>query len=319
MSKFTADELLEHVYDRTGADNDDVLVGPGPGEDAAAVDADGETVVISTDPISMAANRIGRLGVTIVTNTVAASGGDPEYITSTVLLPEHDAGLLEGIMTQIDETAEDLGQAIVAGHSESVVGLDRPLVSMTAMGAAEEFVPTGGATPGDRVILTKAAGIEATDVLATDYREEVASVDDDTVDRAKEFFDDISIIEDAKRLRSAATAMHDPTEGGVLAGLADMALAADATIEVERADVPVRPATEALCGAAGVDPLKVLCSGGLLATVPEGETEDALASLEAAGIEGTVIGRVREGEAGVDLDGERVESPPRDEVYELLE
>jgi hydrogenase expression/formation protein HypE len=319
VSKFSADELLERVYGRTGADNDSVLVGPEPGEDAAAIDVDGTTVVVSSDPVSMAADRIGRLGVTIVTNTVAAAGGDPEHVTATVLLPEHDAELLERITTQIDETARELGQSVVAGHSESVVGLERPLVSMTAMGEAAAFVPTSGAEPGDDIVLTKAAGIEATGVLATDYADELDGLGDGTVERAADFFGDVSVLPDAAAVRSHANAMHDPTEGGVLAGLADMGLAADATMRVERDAVPVRPETEAVCEAAGLDPLRVLCSGGLLAAVPADRTDDALAALESAGVDGTVIGEVEDGEAGVRIDGEHLDSPPKDEVYDLLE
>ncbi|GGM60339.1 hydrogenase expression/formation protein HypE [Halarchaeum rubridurum] len=319
MSKFSADELLDEVYGRTGADDERVVVGPGPGEDAAGVQVGDETLVVSTDPISMAADRIGQLAVTIVTNTVAAAGGDPRYLTSTVLLPEHDTDLLGEVVGQIDETASDLDQSVVAGHSESVVGLDRPLVSMTALGRADSFVPTSGAEPGDDVVLTKAAGIEATGVLATDYREHLDGVDDDTVERARAFFDDVSIIPDAAAVRSHANAMHDPTEGGVLAGLVDLALAADVTIDVARDDVPVREETRALCEAAGVDPLRVLCSGGLLAAVPSDESDAVLAACADAGIDAAVVGTVADGDAGVSLDGERFEAPPTDEVYELLE
>ncbi|MFC6726364.1 hydrogenase expression protein, partial [Halobium palmae] len=37
MSKLTPADLERYVFSRTGAPNDDLLVGPGYGEDAAAV------------------------------------------------------------------------------------------------------------------------------------------------------------------------------------------------------------------------------------------------------------------------------------------
>ncbi|MFC7165219.1 AIR synthase family protein [Halospeciosus flavus] len=319
MGKFTAEELVEHVFDRTGVPNEDVLVGPATGEDAAAIDVGDETLVVSADSISLAADRIGQLGVAIASNDVAASGGVPEWLVATLLLPRHDTDLLDRIAGQIDETARALDQTVVGGHTESVAGLERPLVSLTSMGVADRFVPTGGADPGDRVVLTKGAGIEATGVLATDFRDEVNGVDDDVLDRAAGFFDELSVIPESKLLSPLASGMHDPTEGGVLAGLVEMALAADLTLDVERAAVPVRPETEQVCRAVGVDPLRVLGSGGLLATLPEAKADTALAALDDAGIEAAEIGRVRTGDACLELDGERLTSAPQDGMYALWE
>jgi hydrogenase expression/formation protein HypE len=308
--------LADLVLSRTGATNPDLLAGPAFGEDAAAIRVGGQTLVVSTDPISLAAERIGQLAVTVASNDVAACGGRPEFLLCTILLPSADPSLLDTITDQLDAESTRLGLTIAGGHTEVVAGLDRPLCSLTCLGVADRYVPTGGATPGDRIVLTKGAGIEATGVLATDFRDRL-DLPNSTLERATAAFDDLSVMPEAAVLAPVATAMHDPTEGGVLEGLIEMALTAEATLEIDREAVHVRDETRAVCDAVGVDPLRVLGSGALLAAVDENDVEAALGALADEGIDAVEVGRVAAGEAGVELDGERYTEPIRDDMYAL--
>jgi hydrogenase expression/formation protein HypE len=313
--KLTREALETLVLSRTGASRSDVLVGPTYGEDAAAVDVGGETLVVSTDPISLAAERIGTLAVAVASNDVAASGGAPAHLLATVLLPGMDESTLDTITAQLDVEAERLGLAIVGGHTESVAGLARPLVSLTCLGVADRYVPTGGVEPGDKLVLTKGAGIEATAVLATDFRE-ATGLDDATLDDGADFFGDLSVMPEAASLSPVATAMHDPTEGGVLGGLAEMAAASDCRLRVDRSAVPVRETTRVICASMGVDPLSVLGSGALVVALAPADVDDALAALDEEGIEAAEIG-VAETGSGVAVDGELQPTPVRDEMYDL--
>ena len=320
MAKFTPAELARYVFACTGAATDDLLVGPGEGEDAAAVRVGDETLVVSADPVSLAAERIGSLGVAVASNDVAAAGGRPEWLVNTILLPEHDPELLDSITAQMDEAAERLGVAVVGGHTEAVSALSRPLLSLTCLGTAERFVSTGGARPGDRVLLTKGAGIEATAVLATDFRDDV-DADEAILDRAAEFFAELSVIPEATALAPTATAMHDPTEGGVLGGLVELARAGGVDVDVDADAIPVREETRAVCAAMAVDPLRALGSGALLATVASERVERATDALADAGVEAAVVGDVTAAgdEPAVSLGGERHAAVPDDEIYRLWE
>jgi hydrogenase expression/formation protein HypE len=343
--KLTPDDLARYVFARTGAPDDRVRVGPSFGEDAAAIDLDAGTLVVSTDPISLAADRIGTLAMNVSANDVAASGGVPSFVTSTILLPTLDPDLVESITDQLDREAKRLGVAIVGGHTEAVPALERPLLSLTCMGPAERYVPTSGAEPGDSVLLTKGAGLEATGVLATDFRERIESggvTDPAVFDRAESCFGDLSVLPESAVLSPVATAMHDPTEGGVVAGLVELARASGVVLDVDRAAVPVREETRLLCDAVGVDPLRVLGSGALAATVPADHADEVLTALRAEGIEAGEVGRVRapgdvsdaragrdgaseasasdettDGEPGLLLDDEFLAEVPRDEMYRL--
>ena len=316
-------EALAEVLAATGGEDPTVLQGAAYGEDAAAIDLGDRTLVVSADPISLAADAVGRLAVHVACNDVAASGANPRWLTNTVFLPSDDAEVRQTVVEQVDATATDVGVSVVGGHTEVLPALDRPLLSMTAMGTTDRFIASGGAEPGDRLLLTKGAGIEATAILATDFREACADagVSAATLDAAAAFIEEVSVIPDAAALRQWATAMHDPTEGGLLTALHELAGAGDIEVAVERAEVPVRPETRACCEALGVDPLATFGSGALLAAVPPEHVDDALDALEtvdiAAGEIGEVIGEADGG--AVTLDGESMAEPPRDELYPLWE
>ncbi|CAI49865.1 HypE family protein [Natronomonas pharaonis DSM 2160] len=312
--KVHPDDLLSHVFGRTGEDDPAVVKGPADGEDAAAIDPPAGTLVVSSDPISLAASRVGTLGVHVACNDIAVSGADPRWLSVVLMLPSERA--LEPITRDIHAAASDLGATIVGGHSEYVDALERPIVSLTAMGMTEAFVPTGGAEPGDRVVLTGAAGIEGTAILAADFGGEL-DVPTDVVERGASFFEDVSVAADAQILREYATSMHDPTEGGVAAGLHEIARASDVRLDVEREAVPIREATRALCDAAGVDPLRIFGSGAVAGTVPESEVDDALAALSDADIPAAEVGVVSEGSPELRMDGESTVDPIEDDLYPL--
>ncbi|QHS17560.1 AIR synthase family protein [Halopenitus persicus] len=318
-----------------GAADPAVIQGAAYGEDAAAIDLGDRTLVVSADPISLAAERAGQLGIHVACNDVAVSGADPRWVTSTVFLPDEDPETRRTLADQLDATASDLGVAIVGGHTEYLPALDRPLLSMTAMGTTDRFLPSGGATPGDRLVLTKGAGIEATAILASDFAEECrnAGVETETLETALGFFDDVSVVPEAAAIRELATAMHDPTEGGLLTAVHEMASAAGVRVEIAREDVPIRPETRACCAAMGVDPLRTFGSGALLAAVPADRVAEAVSAVESIGVEAAAIGEVVADDAGtgsgdgadevdagtVVLDGTPILDPPRDDMYALWE
>ncbi|MUW14786.1 hydrogenase expression protein [Halorubrum sp. CBA1125] len=335
-------EALAEVLAATGADDPAVDLGPAYGEDAAAIDLDGAagTLVVAADPLSLAADAVGELAVHVACNDVAASGADPRWLTHTLFLPDDDPARRRTVTTQVDETASALGVAIVGGHTEVLPSLERPLCSMTALGTTDRFVPSGGASPGEKLLLTKGAGIEATAILATDFREACldAGVSAATLDAAAGFLDEVSVIRDARAIRDAATALHDPTEGGLLTALVETAAASGAVLAVERDRVPVRPETRACCDALGVDPLATFGSGALLAAVPPERVDEAVDALASIDVDVGVIGEVRaadpdaddgkatggegttgDGPGAVLLDGERIAEAPRDELYPLWE
>lgn len=125
IGKVSREKLKRSVLSRTGAE-EDLIAGPSYGEDTAALDLNGKILVVNSDPLVFAAEKIGTLGVVIASNDIAASGAKPRWMTNVFFLPERDEEILDKITKQIDKGARRLEVTIVGGHSEYVSEISRP-------------------------------------------------------------------------------------------------------------------------------------------------------------------------------------------------
>lgn len=290
------------VYTRLGALDPSVLVGPAVGEDAAIIDiGDGLAIVTHSDAISGASELLGWLAVHITANDIAVRGAKPRWFLMSLFLPEHSAEeILDRIMSQVDGATKELGMMVVGGHTEMTPGLSRPLVGTMAIGLArkDRIVTTSGARVGDYLIMSKAAALEGTAILCTDFADLLRSrgISDKIIRAGSRFLLNVSVVKEALALaeRGLVTAMHDPTEGGLLGGAAEMAYASKKTIELWASNVVVAEETKIIAEALGIDVLRLISSGSLLASVPRDRVEDAIRVLRSLDIEASVIGRVKE-------------------------
>ncbi|MEM2971176.1 MAG: AIR synthase family protein [Candidatus Bathyarchaeia archaeon] len=290
-------EILEKiVFKNLGAKREEVVLGPSIGFDGAVIDVGNKSLIVSMDPITGAKERIGWLAVNINANDVATFGVEPAFFSSCIMLPENiDEKTLETICIQMDRAAKDLGIAIVGGHCEATPGLSHPIVVGCIMGITEKgnYVTAGGAHAGDRLILTKSAGIEGTAILASDMEKELRkAVDEKLLLNAKNFFDKISVVRDALTAFKTGVvhAMHDPTEGGVAGGVHEIADASNLGFKIYEEKIPVAEETVAICRFFGIDPLYLIASGGVLIAVKQGSEDVVLSNLANNGITANVIG-----------------------------
>ncbi len=294
--KIPIDILKEVVFKNLGAERKEVTVGPSAGIDGAVLDFGGKSLIVSMDPITGAVERIGWLAVNVNANDVATFGVEPAFLFSCIMLPEGaDRELVETISTQMNAAAKDLGIAIVGGHCESTLGLTNPIVVGCILGLTEKghYVTAGGAKPGDKLILTKSAGIEGTAILAADREQELKKTISATVlQRAKNFYNQISVVKEA--LTACKTggvhAMHDPTEGGVAGGIHEMADASNLGVKVIEETIPVQPETATICSHFQIDPLQLIGSGALLISAEPKSASDIVRNLKLQRVQASIIG-----------------------------
>ena len=279
--KIPIDILKEVVFKNLGAERGEVILGPAAGIDGAILDVGNKNAIVSMDPITGAVERIGWEAININANDVATFGVEPAFFFSCLLLPENaDSKIVETISTQMNNAAKELGIAIVGRHCESTPGLANPIVVGCIMGLTEKgkYVTAAGAKTGDKLILTKSAGIEGTAILATDREEQLKKVfSPDILESAKGFYNQISIVKDAliAYRTGGVHAMHDPTEGGIFNGIHEMADAAGLGVRVFEERITVEPETAKICRYYEIDPLQLISSGALLIAA-EPETADKI-------------------------------------------
>lgn len=296
FGKIPAEILKNIVFKHLGSKREEIVLGPSIGFDGAVINVGGKSLVASMDPITGALERIGWLAVNINANDVATFGVEPAFFFSCILLPEKvDKKTIKSICTQMDSAARKLGMSIAGGHCEVSPGLANPIVIGYAMGITEKgnYVTAGDAKAGDKIVLTKSAGIEGTAILASDMEKELReSIGEKMLANAKNFFDKISVVKDALTAfkTGGVHAMHDPTEGGIAGGIHEMADASKLGFEIEEGKIPVAKETMTICRFFGIDPLYLIASGSILIAVKHGYETTVLRNLADNGIPAEVIG-----------------------------
>jgi len=194
----------------------------------------------------------------------------------------------------------------------------------------DRVVTSAGGVAGDVLLLSKPIAVEGTALLAREAAPALrgAGVSQQTIDRAAGLLLDpgISVVPEAEALCSAVAvhAMHDPTEGGLATGLAELAAASGLGLRVDERQIPLLPETETCCRALELDPLGLIASGSLLAALPDQEADHALRQLRTLGFAPTIIGALTPPDQGqVLLDSQGREQPlprfPRDELARFFE
>ncbi len=309
-----------------------VILGPRYGEDAAVIDLGSKYLVAKTDPITFTAERSGWYAVNINANDIATLGARPRWFLATLLLPENrTAGALaRNILRDTLQACRALGVTLCGGHTEITAGLNRPIVVGQMLGEIEKskLVRKESQRPGDLVVLTKGIALEGTAILA---REEAAALTrklgQAAVRRAKAllFHPGISVVREALLAvqHGEIHAMHDPTEGGLLSGLYELARAGRVGLRISKEKVPLLAETRAFSQVLGFDPYALIASGALLLVASSRTATRVLRAFARNRIAAAIIGEVcRESEGIWMVERGRARPlrvPARDEIARLLE
>lgn len=309
-----------------------VVVGPKLGEDAAIIDYPDRYLVVKTDPVTFATEEIGWYAVQVNANDIATRGATPKWFQAAILLPENKTTeeLVERIFTQISQACDELNVAVIGGHTEISHGLDRPIIVGCMLGEVkkEKLVSTSGAKPGDAVILTKGIAIEGTSIIAREKEAKLKmrGYQKGFIQRCQNLLygPGISVVKDALVANQLEVhSMHDPTEGGLTAGLYEIALASQVGLLIRKESIPILRESAVLCKEYDLDPLKTIASGALLIVVPPENSRRIVSLLRKNGINASPIGEVKEQSFGIKIttghEIEDLEFSTRDEITKIFE
>lgn len=294
-----------------------VVVGPGIGLDAAAIEFGDRYLIAKTDPITFVTGDLSTYALTINANDLATMGATPRWFLATVLLPAGRTTRTEvsRLFAQLGRACRTLHVVLCGGHTEITEAVTRPMVVGCLLGECrkDRLLTTAGARIGDAVLLTKGIPIEAVSILARERGRELAQrYPARFVARCRRYLIDpgISVLRDAEVARAAGGvhAMHDPTEGGLSAALYELAEAAGVGLRIEQCAITVLPEGARLCADLGVSPLGAIASGALLLCTDPARESAIRTRLAGAGIKAARIGTVvpvREGVSLVTEEGRR--------------
>ena len=325
IGKVPENVLKRSVMKQLHYKRDEVILGPGIGEDCAALAlAEDEILVMSTDPITGTAKDIGKLAIQITANDLASAGAEPIGVMLTILLPDGTREIaLKRIMEQMECACREAKMQILGGHTEVTAVVNQPVVNVAGVAKAKKgsLISTAGARAGMDLVVSKWVGIEGTMIFAKEKEAELKEhFPADFVDTAIGFDRYLSVVpEAAVATQSSVAAMHDVTEGGLFGALWEMAEASGVGLEIDLKKIPIRQETVEICEYFDVNPYGLISSGMMLMASADGNA--LVLALQEAGIPATVIGKATEGNDRVIIrDEERrfLEPPKTDELYKVL-
>ncbi|MCD6491209.1 MAG: AIR synthase family protein [Candidatus Njordarchaeia archaeon] len=303
LGKLPSSILRKIILDSIKVDNS-VLLPPKIGEDGAVVRLKDNLIVAASDPITGTSSKIGWLSVHINANDIVVHAAIPQWFLVILLMPEGTKEKdIEDIMAGIHRGLEELRINLIGGHTEITNKVVAPIVAGFMLGEPIKpgyFIQTGGAKPDDAIIITKGAGIEGTLILATDFYDELKKhIEKELLQNAQQLDRLISVYKDVMTLISGIGlenihSMHDATEGGLLGALYELSEASNTGFVIYEEKVPILKETKAITEFYKLDPLKLISSGTLVATIEKNLAEIAVKKLQEIGINAEIIGRITE-------------------------
>jgi len=288
--------VLEKLLAKLPSSDVDLIIGPSVGEDAAIIRLRDGFLVVHSDPITAASRRIGWLAIHIAANDIAVRGVKPRWFLPVVLLPKQFGyNDIEAIFSDMASAVNSLNGVVIGGHTEISPGIDKPLISTTVIGyTGSQVVLTRNAKAGDKLLVIGRVGGEGAGVIAWDFEDVLKKrgVEESSINLAKDFLMDISVVDKALLLKNHVSSMHDPTEGGVLQGLREVSLASGYRIYVDLNSIKLDPVVERIANVLNIDPLRLLSSGALIASIPDQELDQAIDLLEKHGYQYSICGYV---------------------------
>lgn len=326
-------DVLKGLLEKYSILDPRVVIGPRIGEDAAVIDLGEETDrywVVTSDPITFTTEEIGYYGVVVNLNDIATMGAVPKWFSATLLFPERsDLSLIEKVFSQIHDACHRFRISFIGGHTEVTPGIGRMILSGHMIGEVKKdrLVTTSGARAGDLLLLIKGVCIEGTSIMAREREAQLITkgFSPAFIQKAKGFIFDpgIEVLQPARVACDAVSvhSMHDPTEGGLINGIVEMALASGREIEVNLEKVHIYEESRILCQEYGMEPLGVIASGALLLTIPPSDLSTLRKAFTDASIPFQVIGKVKKGPArvlAIDAKGKKeLKALPRDEILKI--
>jgi hydrogenase expression/formation protein HypE len=336
--KATAELFEQVILRRLGVHDPDVLVGPRHGVDVGVVRvANGVAMALTADPVFVVPaygwERAAWFAVHILASDASTSGLPLRWMSVDLNLPPQITDDdLAALWDAFHRACEGIGIAVVTGHTARYDGCAWPMVggaTCMALGAEDRFVTPTMARPGEAVVVTKGAAIEATALFAATFPARLrGAIGDQAVEAADALFEAMTVVPEAVVAREfglreeGVTSMHDATEGGVLGGLTEVAAASNVGMRIDLDAIPVRPEVGAVCDHVGIDPYVSISEGTLIATVVPARADAYVRALASAGIDAAIVGEVTDAAAGpvlVTADGERpLEHPGLDPFWDAF-
>ena len=279
-----------------------VIVPPKSGYDAGVYKIDDKHyMVVSTDPCTgVPQDWFGWLLIHYPSSDVALFGARPKLAIINLLGPEGTSHkIYKRIMRQACKAAEELGLNIITGHTGNYPSLSQIVGVCTVEGFVKKnkLITPAGSKPGDLILIVKPLGLEILINFAfSNYKTAKTLFGSKNVQSLKSMIFYQTCVKEALLLSKfeGVHAMHDITEGGLVATLNEMADTAQLGFEVIYEMLPIKEEMKMLQERFKLSMVELLSSsstGCLIAAISPHKKDEIVDMLTNKGLTNKIIGR----------------------------
>jgi hydrogenase expression/formation protein HypE len=270
-------------------------------DDAAKLNIPGNKIAFTTDsytvkPIFFPGGDIGKLAVCGTANDLAVMGAKPVAISVSFII--EDGFLIDDlkkIVISIAQAARQNAINIVTGDTK-VVGngeADGLFINTSGIGIIQKDfnVSCINAKVGDVVIVSGTIAEHGISIL--NARENLGLKSDIKSDVACVY----PLVKSCLGLSKYIHVMRDPTRGGLVSVLNEIAKASSVGIKISEEIIPIRKQVRSACDILGLDPLNIANEGKVVFFVERSKAKAILSKLRniKLGKSASIIGEVTEG------------------------
>ena len=284
---------------------------------------DDEEILCASTVLCGNEKDLGVFALARVLNDLATRGANMVGADIHIMLPPHAyESRLKAMMEHIELAGSAHEVQILSAKAEISPAINKAIVYLNGIGVLREgqLLQSSMGKPEQDIVLLKWIGLEGTframrekgDVLQERFVHTFLT-------QIKQLESQIfSPKEIAIAKQHGASAMHQITEGGILAALWEVADASGVGMEVELKKMSIRQETVEICEFCHLNPYQLTSTGSVLIFTERGE--ELVQKYEDAGIKASLLGRTTANAERVILGGEEkrfLDKPAADELLRL--
>lgn len=267
-------------------------------EDAGVFTIGNTKIAFSTDsfvvdPIFFNGGDIGKLAVCGTVNDISMMGAKPLFMSLAMIIEEgfNQNDLLK-ISQSIAQTSKKAGIQIITGDTKIVDKgkADKIFINTSAIGIvkAGTNISASNASDGDDIIVSGHIGEHASAIMMQRNNFKFKTKIKSDCNHLNELVDIML------KVCPKINVLRDPTRGGLVASLNEIAQSSNIGIVIDNNQVPVSQQVKAFCKILGLDPLYMANEGKLISIHPYKYTNAILAKMKKHpfGKNAKVIGKV---------------------------
>lgn len=266
---------------------------------------------------------LGVFALARVLNDLATRGAEMVGAGIHIMLPPHAYdSRLKAMMEHVETAGCAHGIQILSAKAEISPVVSKAIVYINGVGILKkgELMQSSMGKPEQDIVLLKWIGLEGTFRAMREKETDLKNRFVHTfLNQIKQMESQIFSAKEIEIARQhGASAMHQITEGGILAALWEMAEASGVGLEVELKKMSIRQETVEICEFCHLNPYQLTSVGSVLIFTECGE--ELVQKYEEAGIQASLLGRTTADAARIILGGEEkrfLDKPATDELLKL--